>query len=406
MAPGSLIRIARTMGVAVVLAAALFSVATASVSEERKLAQAEADFDAANARVAELEGQLAGLEETVSAAERQATRLTAIADDAEAKAEDLADAMSARRGEAAATVRDAEAEHRQEVDDWRTQRGWALAGAVFLFLLALASALWPTLIAWPPLTRVLEQSRWRPATAVVLAVLVGLAMLAGSSTGVVLVGGALVGASVAAGIVLLLAGRARSREVAGERPSGQSPEALRRARIGFGALAGVGAAVLLVLAVALEKPAAPALPEETLALASAGDPLDNPTPELRALQDAADLRRGRADAAADRRTESLDRMSAVEDRLRDARAAARGAQRRVDRWIAALSEPDPGSEPPPPSEPPDGSPSSDECDPNYSGCVPPYPPDLDCADIGGPVEVYGSDPHGLDADGDGVGCES
>jgi endonuclease YncB( thermonuclease family) len=63
------------------------------------------------------------------------------------------------------------------------------------------------------------------------------------------------------------------------------------------------------------------------------------------------------------------------------------------------------------SGPPTGNPpSSGKCDPNYSGgCVPPYPPDLDCADIRalgiGPVRVIGSDPHGLDGDGDGYGCE-
>lgn len=50
------------------------------------------------------------------------------------------------------------------------------------------------------------------------------------------------------------------------------------------------------------------------------------------------------------------------------------------------------------------------CDPNYAGgCVPPYPPDLDCADIRAlgiaPVRVIGSDPHRLDGDGDGLGCE-
>jgi micrococcal nuclease len=50
------------------------------------------------------------------------------------------------------------------------------------------------------------------------------------------------------------------------------------------------------------------------------------------------------------------------------------------------------------------------CDPNYAGgCVPPAPPDLDCADIRqlgiAPVRVVGSDPHRLDADGDGYGCE-
>lgn len=43
------------------------------------------------------------------------------------------------------------------------------------------------------------------------------------------------------------------------------------------------------------------------------------------------------------------------------------------------------------------------CAPGYAPCVPLYPPDLDCADTG-PVTVTGDDPHGLDADGDGVAC--
>jgi endonuclease YncB( thermonuclease family) len=52
-----------------------------------------------------------------------------------------------------------------------------------------------------------------------------------------------------------------------------------------------------------------------------------------------------------------------------------------------------------------------KCDPNYSrGCVPPYPPDLDCAELGRlgiplPVLVVGQDPHRLDGDGDRLGCE-
>jgi hypothetical protein len=32
--------------------------------------------------------------------------------------------------------------------------------------------------------------------------------------------------------------------------------------------------------------------------------------------------------------------------------------------------------------------------------------DLDCPDVGHPVSVPGADPHRLDADDDGVGCES
>lgn len=31
--------------------------------------------------------------------------------------------------------------------------------------------------------------------------------------------------------------------------------------------------------------------------------------------------------------------------------------------------------------------------------------DLDCPDVGRPVSVPGADPHGLDRDNDGVGCE-
>jgi micrococcal nuclease len=46
------------------------------------------------------------------------------------------------------------------------------------------------------------------------------------------------------------------------------------------------------------------------------------------------------------------------------------------------------------------------CADGYSPCVPPYPPDVNCDDVNGPITVTGSDPHGLDADGDGVACES
>ncbi len=55
---------------------------------------------------------------------------------------------------------------------------------------------------------------------------------------------------------------------------------------------------------------------------------------------------------------------------------------------------------------------SGKCDPNYAGCVPMYPPDLDCADIKrlglAPVRVLvpGVDPHKLDGDRDGTGCGS
>jgi endonuclease YncB( thermonuclease family) len=50
------------------------------------------------------------------------------------------------------------------------------------------------------------------------------------------------------------------------------------------------------------------------------------------------------------------------------------------------------------------------CDSNYAGCVPIFPPDLDCSDIKSlglaPVQVIGKDVHKLDRDKDGIGCDS
>ncbi|TMB56365.1 MAG: thermonuclease family protein [Chloroflexi bacterium] len=57
---------------------------------------------------------------------------------------------------------------------------------------------------------------------------------------------------------------------------------------------------------------------------------------------------------------------------------------------------------------PTSAPQAGGCDPSYpTVCIPPPPPDLDCADI--PYrrfEVLPPDPHRFDGDGDGIGCES
>lgn len=65
-------------------------------------------------------------------------------------------------------------------------------------------------------------------------------------------------------------------------------------------------------------------------------------------------------------------------------------------------QPDP-TEQPAQSEPPE---AGGGCDPNYTPCIPAYPPDVNCGDIGITVQVIGGDPHGLDRDNDGVACES
>lgn len=51
-------------------------------------------------------------------------------------------------------------------------------------------------------------------------------------------------------------------------------------------------------------------------------------------------------------------------------------------------------------------PPRNNCDPNYTPCVPNVTYDLDCPDIGFMVRVIGTDRHRFDRDNDGYGCES
>ena len=88
----------------------------------------------------------------------------------------------------------------------------------------------------------------------------------------------------------------------------------------------------------------------------------------------------------------VDRFLAAQ---RDARSHERGL------WGAVCNQPKP--------EPVDtGGGGGGNCDPSYPDvCIPPYPPDLDCADVSFTnFDVKPPDPHGFDGDFDGVGCET
>lgn len=93
--------------------------------------------------------------------------------------------------------------------------------------------------------------------------------------------------------------------------------------------------------------------------------------------------------------------------MRAAERRARAAGRGVWGSCAYFGEPL--------AQPEDSGPSSGggvssgvgDCDPSYpDACIPPAPPDLDCPDVSQTAfTVQGNDPHGFDADGDGVGCD-
>lgn len=99
----------------------------------------------------------------------------------------------------------------------------------------------------------------------------------------------------------------------------------------------------------------------------------------------------------------------------DIAAAARRARERGRGLWAACGDPDPGGEgwssPPTttPSPPPATAPAAERpgCEPAYPDvCIPPGPPDLDCADITERgFTVLPPDPHHFDGGGDGRGCE-
>ena len=100
------------------------------------------------------------------------------------------------------------------------------------------------------------------------------------------------------------------------------------------------------------------------------------------------------------------------DRLRAAEADARAEGAGL--WSAcpeqtASGAPSPSRTPAPsPTATAPVTPGREGCDPAYPGvCIPPSPPDLDCADV--PFrrfEVLPPDPHRFDGGGDGVGCEA
>lgn len=76
---------------------------------------------------------------------------------------------------------------------------------------------------------------------------------------------------------------------------------------------------------------------------------------------------------------------------------------------AITGEAEPVAQPPPVVIAPTNAPvQSGNCDPAYPTlCLPPPPPDLDCGQIAARrFDVLPPDPHNLDSDGDGVGCEN
>ncbi len=123
-----------------------------------------------------------------------------------------------------------------------------------------------------------------------------------------------------------------------------------------------------------------------------------------ARSDARTLQARFAQQASDaREAQRLAAEQAERDRVAREEAARAEAAERTARAAAAAA---PAPVAPAPVAPA-AAPAGGGCDPNYTPCVPVSATDLDCGDLsGGPFRVVGTDRHRLDADSDGIDCES
>lgn len=410
-----------TVGVLLALIAGSMGLVAASSAAAQDpsvaLADAEARAATAESRVVDLEAELAEAEAALQPIEKRARLAAERAEDASDQAATLEAELVARREAAAEELAFARAVHDSDLESHRADVGAAFGFALGTLLLALLTLSWSRLRRWPPI-RSLAQASARVMAGVAVAVLlvlliVGGALLGGSPV-LGFFGGLLIVIAFGAPIALILIWRSLRIE-SGATTALLASGVPRSARIAGAAVLGVLCLAGIGAGLGADEPGEPSFGDdiEPLAAQAQGDPADPPTSELLRAQAMARPLARRADRLDSSRREAQREVDAVADRLDAAegqlakaerqvrrqtklverqQAAERRAQRRAERESQPPVEPDPGQ-------------ATSGCAPGYSPCIPPYPPDLDCADVGGPITVTGSDPHGLDADNDGIGCE-
>ncbi|MBN8866321.1 MAG: hypothetical protein J0H98_02085 [Solirubrobacterales bacterium] len=401
-----------TWMVAAIGAIACFAASPAGASDKEasRLADAQSQLAAAVAKADASLAEIDGLKARLRTARTKESITQRAVDDSKESLREAASSAQRERDEAAQRIAQARQDSDHEQSSWRTRLALVSGALGLLLILALAFAFWLPLLVSRPVLMLVRTDRTKVAFAIGGSALAGVgigAVIAGDSgTFGIAGGGALGGLSVGAAIALAVtvwdARRLSTGDgtIAGHRSLGGAT--LRGASAAAAALAFV---LLLGLASVSSEPEPPSVPPDTLALARMGSVDDSPTPRIRVLSRDLNSKQARLDVDADRREGLEEQLAATFRRVYAAKSQIRLAERQTSRWEAALLKPDPAPEPEyvPYEETP--APASSGCDPNYSGCVPPYPPDVDCADVGGSVSVLGDDPHGLDADGDGIGCE-
>jgi hypothetical protein len=389
-----------------------------------QLSNAESRLASAQAGVASAETEVEGARRTLAAASRRAAPAADAARTAQADARGLRASLADRQQQARAQIQRLEATHSQEVTD----RDREVAAGIGIALAALVGA--GIALAWS----------WFRASAAVAALsridlVQALGLCLGGGFLLLVVGAALSGAEGVAGVlgVLLvclgvilptafLLGR-HSAQI----QRGRAKPVLKRDRLPSWVSRSVAVLLLLLFVSGLgssifaEEPAAfspsAQLEEDRLALERGADAeqLEAAEAKAEAAQEAAELPLAQQQASRGALREVTRELS----RARSVLASAEVTQRRFSRQLvvlvereereaakaAARAEREAAEIAEEEAEEAEEESFSSGCDPNYSGCVPVYPPDVNCPEVGETVTVLGSDPHGLDADGDLAGCE-
>ncbi len=416
-------RVASVVAAAAVLAITLGLVLAGAASAQdlsAGLSEAESRAEVAAVEVEELEGAAIPAETKFEASSKRATPAEAAANAAKLRVAGIEDVQKSRRFAAIAEIsriesanRDAAEKHDDKV---RSGLGFGLA-ALIMAGIALAWGWFRASAAIGGLTRMtLGRAIGLCVGGGLLAIIFGTAM--GNASGLVgVLGNALFGVGFMLPIALLLA--RHSIEV----QRGRSKPVLRRERLPrwvAQSVCGVmGALFLIGVGAALFAGEAESKPVSSQLRLRASEQAPGVPALAGAEQQAAGLDRRAASLLAVTHSDRLElraikrRLGRAESRLTSANSEARNFTRRLvalsareereaateEREFAVLRE--------------EEEPAAEECDPNYSGCLDPNASDYDCEggsgngpDYTGEVQVLGVDHYGLDADSDGIGCES
>ncbi len=381
------------------------------------LSEAEARAARAEADIASTQAELNTARARLAAASRRASPVIEAARTARARARDLKETLLDRQRQADARIAELEATHGQEVDDHDREVVYGIGFGLAALLGAGIALAWGWFRA-TPLVAALSRTDLGRALGLCLGgglLLIVVGSVLSDTDGLPGAVGALL---LGLGFVLptaLLLGR-HSAEV----QRGRAKPVLKRDRLPSWVPRGV---TVLLLLFALSGLGSSIFAEDPAAFSVSAQLREDNT-ALKSGPDAHHLEEATAAAEATRRTmvkpvaqqraaraavrKATRELGGAKNRLASAEADQRRFARRLAVLVAreereaaqAAARAEREAE-----ELAEEETSSSGCDPNYSGCVSVYPPDVDCAEVGETVTVLGSDPHGLDADGDLEGCE-